>query len=201
MLRLTPPTLEKLVNSTWGRPREYRGGWHEGLDFPTKVGSPVLAAADGKVVKVDNVNNSFAGKHIVVDHGNGMFTRYLHNATNLVAVGDRVRRGQRIANAGTTGTSGTGTPHVHFDVKFQPPAHATYEARYGRPSTGWGSSMGSLGKGVPAETFMDGATYTPAARKWAEDTGVVFYKGQPALAIGLAVGIAVAGYFLIIKKA
>lgn len=200
MIRLTPPTVKGFISSTWGRPREYRGGWHEGLDFPTPVGSPVLAAADGEVVHVDNVDNSFAGRHVVIHHGGGMHTRYLHNTTNLVKVGDKVRRGQEIAKAGTTGTSGTGAPHVHFDMKFLPAAHAAYQARYGTPTTGWGDSMGNLGKGVPAETFMSGATYSQQAEKWAKDRNVVFYSGKPALALGLAAGVAVAAYFLFFKK-
>jgi murein DD-endopeptidase MepM/ murein hydrolase activator NlpD len=196
MIRLTPPTSKGLITSTWGRPRDYRGGWHEGLDFPTPINSPVLAAAAGEVVKVDNLDNSFAGRNVVIHHGGGMHTRYLHNAKNLVSVGDKVSRGQQIAKAGATGTSGKGAPHVHFDVKFQPAAHATYEARYGRPFTGWGDSMGTLGRGVPAETFMSGATYAPVALKWVKDHGIALYKGSPLFVIGLA---AVAGYYLVIK--
>jgi murein DD-endopeptidase MepM/ murein hydrolase activator NlpD len=200
MLRLTPPTVKGFISSTWGRPREYRDGWHEGLDFPTPVNSPVLAAADGEVVRVDNVSDSFAGKHIVIHHGGGMHSRYLHNTTNLVKVGDKVKRGQEIAKAGTTGTSGAGAPHVHFDLKFAQQAHAAYESRYGEPSTGWGASMSGLGRGVPAETFMDKATYSPQAEKWAKDRGVVFYQGRPVLALALALGAAVGGYFIFVKK-
>ena len=187
MLVLTPPTESKVVSSGWGRPREYRGGWHEGLDFPGANGSPVLAAASGEVVRVDNYDNSYAGRWIAIHHGGGMHTRYLHNTKNLVTKGQKVARGQQIATLGQTGTSGKGAPHVHFDVKFQDVAHKAYEVRYGRPSTGWGKSM-TIGRGVPGETFMSGATYSPQAKKWAEDRGVVFYKGSFLLKVGLAVG-------------
>lgn len=197
MIRLTPPTLEKFVNSTWGRPRPHRSGSHEGLDLPTKVGSPILAAADGEVVKVDNIDNSLAGKHIVLHHGSGMHSRYLHNKTNLVKVGDRVKRGQKIATAGTTGTTGRGTPHLHFDLKFQPSAHAAYEARYGQPKGGWGGSMGNLGRGVPAETFMSGVTYSDASKRSAKELGVVFYKGGALLGLGI---LAAAAYLFMRKK-
>jgi murein DD-endopeptidase MepM/ murein hydrolase activator NlpD len=191
MIVLTSPTLEKFVNSTWGRPREYRGGWHEGLDFPTKVGSPILAAADGEVVRVDNNNNSFAGRWIAIHHGGGIFTRYLHNTKNLVVKGQKVKRGQKIATAGRTGTSGEGKPHLHFDVKMLAPAHKAYEARYGQPTTGWGRTMAALGQGVPAETFMSGVTYSPQARKWASSRGVKFYSGLgEALLKTIAVGAA-----------
>ncbi len=194
MIILTPPTTKRFVSSTWGRPRAYRGGWHEGLDFPAAINSPVLAAAPGEVIKVDNVDNSFAGKYIVLHHGGGIHTRYLHNNANLVKVGDSVARGQVIAKAGATGTSGKGAPHVHFDMKLKPEAHAQYEALYGRPTTGWGRTMGSLGKGVPAETFMSGATYAPAALKWAQDVGVTFYSGGSLLKVAAVLGASYLGY-------
>lgn len=190
MIRLTPPTPKALISSGWGRPREYRGGWHEGLDFPAPKGSPVLAAAAGKVLRVDDVDNSFAGKWIAIHHGGGIHTRYLHNTKNLVKVGDIVKRGQQIATLGTTGTKNS-APHVHFDVKFKDQAHDEYKRRYGSPTTGWGSSMQLLGTGVPGETFMSGATYSPIARKWAVDRGVVFYSGA---GIAATAGVLAAGF-------
>jgi murein DD-endopeptidase MepM/ murein hydrolase activator NlpD len=177
MIRLTPPTPRRTVSSGWGRPRAYRNGWHEGLDFPAPNGSPVLAAAAGVVTKVDDYDNSYAGRYIVVHHGGGMYTRYLHNTKNLVKVGQQVSRGQKIATLGQTGTSGRGAPHVHFDVKFKSAAHAAYEISYGKPTTGWGKSSAAVGRGVPGEAVMDGAIYTDAHRKWAANHGVVFYSG------------------------
>lgn len=204
MIKLTPPTPRGFVFSGWGRPREYRGGWHEGLDFSGRIGSPVLAAADGVVVRVDNLDNSFAGRWIAIHHGRGMHTRYLHNAQNLVSEGDIVRRGQKIATLGQTGTSGRGTPHVHFDVKFLEPAHKIYRIRYGTPTTGWGSSIAKLGRGVPAETFMSGVTYDPMALKWAKDRGVVFYEDPLLVAssmgfAGMLIAAAALPTFLILR--
>lgn len=190
MIVLTPPTARGFVSSGWGRPRAYRNGWHEGLDFPSPKGSPVLAAAAGEVIRVDNSDDSFAGRWIAIHHGNGMHTRYLHNTKNLVSRGDRVRQGQQIATLGTTGTKNS-APHVHFDVKFTDGAHLAYQARYGTPTTGWGSKSRTLGRGVPGETFMSGASYSDASLKWAKDHGVVFYAGMGSVAL---LGAAAAGY-------
>lgn len=183
MLKLIPPTNRKFVSSGWGRPRKYRGGWHEGLDFPGVVGSPILAAADGIISYVKNVSTSYAGKWIAIDHGNGMLTRYLHNDKNLVTKGQKVKRGEQIATLGTSGTTGKGTPHLHFDVKFGEAAHKEYVEKYGTPTTGWGKAS-NWGKGVPGETFMSGAAYSDMAKKWAKDRGVAFYVNR-----GMAVSL------------
>jgi murein DD-endopeptidase MepM/ murein hydrolase activator NlpD len=88
---------------------------HEGIDFITDVGTPVVAAAGGVV--------QFAGFHpqygnmIDIDHGNDLVTRYAHLSKVLVKEGDLLQRGRRIAESGTTGRS-TG-PHLHFEVRFR----------------------------------------------------------------------------------
>jgi murein DD-endopeptidase MepM/ murein hydrolase activator NlpD len=195
MIRLSSPTQKGFISSTWGRPRPHRGGWHEGVDLFEPKGSPVLAAADGEVIKVDNVDNSGAGKHIVIHHGGGIHSRYLHNDKNLVSRGQRVNRGQKIATVGTTGTKHSG-PHLHFDLKFQDSAHAAYEARYGMPKTGWGPTMGNLGRGVPAETFLSGVSYDAGAKQQALDLGVKFYKSNAMLVLSVG-AIALGTYWLL----
>ncbi len=88
---------------------------HEGIDFITDVGTPVVAAAGGVV--------QFAGFHpqygnmIDIDHGNDLVTRYAHLSKVLVKEGDLLQRGRHIAESGTTGRS-TG-PHLHFEVRFR----------------------------------------------------------------------------------
>lgn len=189
MILLTSPTSESYVTSGWGQPREYRGGWHEGLDFRSPVGAPVFAAADGVVAHVKNVDNSFAGKWVGIRHPGGIFTRYLHNTQNLVSEGQHVTRGQQIATVGQTGTGGAGAPHVHFDLKMSAPAFEEYQRRYGTPTTGWGSEMKGFGWGVPAETFMSGVTYRDGG-KAARGRGVVFYKKSHFLTILFVGGFA-----------
>ena len=88
---------------------------HEGIDFITDTGTPVVAAAGGVV--------QFAGFHpqygnmIDIDHGNDLVTRYAHLSKVLVKEGDLLQRGRRIADSGNTGRS-TG-PHLHFEVRFR----------------------------------------------------------------------------------
>jgi murein DD-endopeptidase MepM/ murein hydrolase activator NlpD len=85
---------------------------HKGMDFAGKEGSEIISVASGVV--------TWAGKRygygnlIEINHGNGFVTRYGHNATLLVKMGDNVEKGQAISYMGSTGRS-TG-PHVHFEV-------------------------------------------------------------------------------------
>ncbi len=88
--------------------------FHEGIDFPAEVGTPIRATASGKVVYAD-VHPEY-GKMVEIDHGNGISTRYAHASLLLVKVGDLVVRGQEIAAVGTTGRS-TG-PHLHYEVRL-----------------------------------------------------------------------------------
>lgn len=86
--------------------------FHDGLDFAGKKGSDVVAVAAGVVIW--SGDRYGYGNMVEIDHGNGYVTRYAHNSENLVDVGDRVAKGQRIALMGSSGRS-TG-PHVHFEV-------------------------------------------------------------------------------------
>jgi hypothetical protein len=79
-------------------------------------GDSVVAAATGRVVKVENQGGVSYGRWIEIDHGAGWRTRYAHLSQWRVFVGQSVRQGQLIGNVGTTGGS-TG-PHLHFEQLF-----------------------------------------------------------------------------------
>lgn len=89
-----------------------RAALHTGLDFPSDVGTPILAAAGGIVIVSEN--HPAYGQMIEIDHGNALITRYAHASKLLVKNGTMVRRGQKIAEVGNSGRS-TG-PHLHFEV-------------------------------------------------------------------------------------
>jgi murein DD-endopeptidase MepM/ murein hydrolase activator NlpD len=120
--KLLVPTQEPVAGGTLGSafgwridPLNGRSALHTGLDFPSDSGTPILAAAGGVVVTQEA--HSAYGNMIEVDHGNDLLTRYAHASRVLVQKGDVVRRGQKIAEVGTTGRS-TG-PHLHFEVLVQ----------------------------------------------------------------------------------
>ena len=89
-----------------------RSTFHEGIDFAAPTGTSIAAAAGGVVV-TSEYHHQF-GNMLEVDHGNGIVTRYAHASRLLVRVGDIVRRGQHVADVGSTGRS-TGA-HLHFEV-------------------------------------------------------------------------------------
>ncbi|AHE98385.1 peptidoglycan DD-metalloendopeptidase family protein [Thioalkalivibrio paradoxus] len=85
---------------------------HPGTDFAMPIGTPILAPADGTVTRVDF--HPYAGRYVEIEHGQGYSTRYLHLQRALVAKGDEVRRGERIALSGNSGRT-TG-PHLHYEL-------------------------------------------------------------------------------------
>jgi murein DD-endopeptidase MepM/ murein hydrolase activator NlpD len=89
-----------------------RAALHTGLDFPAEIGTVIHAAAGGMVVTKE-VHPAY-GNLLEIDHGNGLLTRYAHASKVLVKIGDLVKRGQPVAEVGTSGRS-TG-PHLHFEV-------------------------------------------------------------------------------------
>ena len=89
-----------------------RRAHHKGMDFAGKDGSDVVAVASGIVTWASRRYGY--GNLVEINHGNGYVTRYGHNKTILVKVGDTVKKGQNLSLMGSTGRS-TG-PHVHFEV-------------------------------------------------------------------------------------
>lgn len=88
--------------------------FHNGLDMAAPGGSPILAAYDGEVVAASY--SSSMGNYIMIDHGNTLYTIYMHASALYVKKGDVVARGQQIAAVGSTGRS-TGN-HLHFSVRL-----------------------------------------------------------------------------------
>lgn len=89
--------------------------FHEGIDFMSRSGRPIRAAAAGVVVYSDR--HPQYGNMVEIDHGNGHVSRYAHASKLDVKVGDVVVSGQKIAAVGSTGRS-TG-PHLHFEVRVR----------------------------------------------------------------------------------
>ncbi len=86
---------------------------HEGLDIANRLGTPVIAPADGIVSSTGK--DSAYGNFIVFSHGFGIISRHYHLNKVFVRAGQRVKRGDRIAEVGNTGKS-TG-PHLHYEVR------------------------------------------------------------------------------------
>ena len=134
-----PTAPELLPNSA----REYRAGWHEGIDFPAERGTAVRAAAAGTVIRVDrefidwdpesqnaaleaaialgytteDTLDRIRGRQVWIDHGRHLVTRYAHlDAVEDLYVGETVTRGQVIGAVGSSGFE-EGGPHLHFEVR------------------------------------------------------------------------------------
>ena len=134
-----PQDLELLP----GAPRDYRGGIHEGIDFPAPNETPVLAAASGTVARVDSsfvdwtgdeqdaalseavtlgytptsTLDRIRGRQVWIDHGKGVITRYAHlSAVEPLVVGQKIEAGALIGQVGSSGFP-QGGPHLHFEVR------------------------------------------------------------------------------------
>lgn len=102
-----PLAVRGVITSYWGDGRN-----HKGFDIGVPIGTSVIAAKSGTVVESRYASDY--GYFVTIDHGNGLKTRYAHNSTIVVSVGDHVSAGQIIALSGNSGNS-TG-PHLHFEV-------------------------------------------------------------------------------------
>lgn len=85
---------------------------HKGMDFAAGTGTPIYAAASGTVTSASYSGN--AGNLIVINHGNGLQTYYMHCNSMYVSAGQTVSKGQNIGSVGSTGNSSG--PHLHFQV-------------------------------------------------------------------------------------
>lgn len=106
------------ISGRFGSQRIYRGGvpaaYHSGTDIAAGAGAPVVAPADGVVVLAPPPAFSLEGNLVIIDHGMGLNSAFLHLASASVRVGDVVRQGQPIGTIGATGRA-TG-PHLHWSL-------------------------------------------------------------------------------------
>ncbi len=114
--QVVPASIQSITSGFGYRrdPFNGHGAMHAGIDFKGPVGSPIFAAADGRVTFAGW--KSGYGQAIEITHGNGMLTRYAHLSRIGVKVGQDVAAGATIGGLGNTGRS-TG-PHLHFEVRI-----------------------------------------------------------------------------------
>ena len=109
--------VEGQVTGSFGEridPFNGEGAFHSGVDIGSSYGHPIIAPADGVVTFTDQLGGY--GKAIMIDHGNGISTRYCHLSGFAVTAGQAVHRGDVIGYVGASGRS-TG-PHLHYEVRI-----------------------------------------------------------------------------------
>jgi murein DD-endopeptidase MepM/ murein hydrolase activator NlpD len=108
------------ISGVFGSQRIYRGepaSFHSGVDVAGGAGAAVTAPADGVVVLAGPPAFSLEGNLVILDHGNGLNSAFLHLARVDVAEGQKVRQGTPIGTIGATGRA-TG-PHLHWGMKWR----------------------------------------------------------------------------------
>lgn len=151
---IPPPIISPFGDwqGTAGSPRRWQ---HYGIDIRVPVGTLVLAAADGTVLRVNE--GPISGKMIVLAHSADLATSYNHLSVIAVKEGQRLRRGEAIGRSGMTGNAST--PHLHFGVCRRP------QGRCGnRISQGWDDPVKYwVGGGTPCYT-SEGSYPAPPLR-------------------------------------
>lgn len=108
------------ISGLFGAQRIYRGepgAYHSGTDIARPTGTPILAPADGVVILAVDRPFTLEGNLLMIDHGNGLNSAFLHLSRMDVKVGDHVRQGQSIGAIGMTGRA-TG-PHLHWSLRWR----------------------------------------------------------------------------------
>lgn len=115
MFAFPAPSMTRISDEYGNRMHPILGveQFHNGVDLAAPNGSPILAAYDGEVVAA--AYSGSMGNYIMIDHGDSLYTIYMHASALYVSKGDLVAKGQKIAAVGSTGRS-TG-PHLHFSVR------------------------------------------------------------------------------------
>lgn len=109
------------ISGLFGSQRIYRGGepgaYHSGVDVAGGAGAPVVAPADGVVVLAAEKPFTLEGRLLIIDHGMGLNSAFLHLSRIDVRDGERVTRGQRVGAIGATGRASG--PHLHWAIKWR----------------------------------------------------------------------------------
>jgi murein DD-endopeptidase MepM/ murein hydrolase activator NlpD len=108
-----PYAMRRPIHAAPGDPYGPRAnGWHPGMDFPAPTGTPVTAAATGRVIFA-GYDDGY-GLTVVLDHGNQVHTRYAHLSSTTATLGESFSAGRQLGRVGATGNA-TG-PHLHFEI-------------------------------------------------------------------------------------
>jgi murein DD-endopeptidase MepM/ murein hydrolase activator NlpD len=120
--------VARQLSDTWGQSRGNGAREHHAIDIMAARGTPVLAAASGRVEKIfESVNG---GHTIYVRTSDGATIHYYaHLDTYLVAEKQAVRQGERIATVGNTGSAAGGAPHLHFEIKMMQPGEGWWQGQ------------------------------------------------------------------------
>jgi hypothetical protein len=109
------------VSGLFGAQRVYRGGvagsYHSGTDIALAAGTPYVAPADGVVVLAADHPFTLEGNLLMVDHGMGLVSAFLHSSALLVGLGERVAQGQPLGRVGMTGRASG--PHLHWGLRWR----------------------------------------------------------------------------------
>ena len=116
MFSFPAPSMKRISDDYGYRIHPITGAqqFHNGIDMAAPGGSPILAAYNGRVVAADY--SSSMGNYVMIDHGDSLYTIYMHASALYVSKGQEVSKGQQIAAVGSTGRS-TGN-HLHFSVRL-----------------------------------------------------------------------------------
>lgn len=117
---ISPINLEQLSAATTGygmrtHPITQEQKLHTGMDFPAPLGTPVMATADGEVIKVETSAKKY-GNRIIIQHANNITSSYAHLQAIHVKEGQKVTQKDQIGTVGNTGQSTA--PHLHYEIKI-----------------------------------------------------------------------------------